>query len=618
MASKLRKIFETLSYQQILSIAEEFYFCTDEDTPKAKYERLFADFLVAEGFSDEVISRYREDPGLETNEAEKTIKLFTFQCLNKRDMIIGCDRATTFLNTSEPGTGKTFSTISFAETEKRPMAVICPKSVMLTWYLLSIKAEVEILFICNYEMFITGQMYHFGGNVDLEKLPIVPNPYLTKNKVKKSGRAKEVVTFEWKNLPERSLLVFDEAHMCKNIGTQRTETLLSAYRYASHPENKWKDINIILLSGTIIEKKDNLAPFMYVLGYESSPTAKATISSKDFSVRAFGQQLLAQKRMTRATMKEAKLATNDKFVSDNRVKKFKVTEEQRSKIQKACEEIRNVLKGIEGKKSNNHLAVRLQKRQEIETVKLAILIEETKNLLDQDWGVAIFLNFLPSHETFCSMLKKERPDVSYSVIKGGQTAFERLQQVELWQKKVNRVIVVMIQAGGVGIGLHDVYGTGKCYGLHSPPESATLMVQALGRLDRLGSKSNSVQRIVFVADTIEEQIADSLLKKMTMIGDLNGEEESKTDNIFLFEEIHNYEQKKAEVEEELTKDVDIKLKVDKAKGIFSVLIPDSLVDAFERGLPQAACLNMRTSGDSYQFPLEYRAQIQEYLSNLIQ
>jgi hypothetical protein len=618
-SQQLTKVFSGLTFPQILSIAEEFYFHTDEDHSKAIFEKKFADFLIANGYAEEVITRYKPDAGRETTETEKTIRLFPFQCLNKRDMIIGCERSVVFLNTSEPGTGKTYSTLSFAETEKRPLAVVCPKAVMLNWYLLAVQAEVEILFICNYEMLITGQMYHFGGNVDLEKLPVVPNPYLTKSSVKKAGRAKEVIQFEWKNLPEKTLFVFDEAHLCKNVGTQRTETLHSAYRYAAHPENIWKSINIVLLSGTIIEKKDNLVPFMWLLGFANSPTDKSMINAPGFSVRAFGQQLLAERRMTRATMKEAKSATGDNFTSDVRTKKFRIAEEERVKIQKACEDIRNALKGFEGKKSKNHLAVRLQKRQEIETLKLALLLAETKALLKDGWSVSIFLNFIPSHEALCSMFRKELPDIQVAVIRGGQTAFERLKQIEDWQQGKARLIVVMYQAGGTGIGLHDVFGTAKRYGLHSPPESATMMVQALGRLDRLGSKSSSVQRIVLIEGTIEEKIGESLVAKMSTIGDLNGDEESRTDNIFLFDEIHNFEhEEKASSAMDFNRDVKIKITIDKTRGTFKVIIPESLVTAFENGIPQTALLSMKALNDGYQFSIEHRAIVQEFLTNLVQ
>jgi hypothetical protein len=617
-AQQLTKVLSELTFPQILSIAEEFCFHTESDYPKAVYERKFAEFLIANDYADEVITRYKADPGLTTTKEEDTIRLFGFQCLNKRDMIIGCERSICFLNTSEPGTGKTFSTLSYGETEKRPIAVCCPKSVMITWYLLAIKAEIEILFICNYEMLITGKMYHFGGNVDLENLPVVPNPYLTKTSKKKTGRAKQVVEFEWLNLPEKTLFVFDEAHLCKNVGTQRTEILHSAYRYASHPENIWKSINIILLSGTIIEKKDNLAPFMYLLGYAKSATDKSVISAPNFSVRAFGQQLLAERRMTRATMKDAKSATGDKFTSIIKTKKFRIPEEERVKIQKACEDIRNALKGIEGKTSKNHLAVRLQKRQEIEMIKLALFLSETKRLIGEGWSVAVFLNFIASHDAFCAMARRDIPGAEVGMIKGGQTGFERLSQIENWQKGKSNIMVVMIQAGGTGIGLHDVYGVGKKYGLHSPPESATQMVQALGRLDRLGSKSNSEQRIVLVEGTIEEKIGESLIAKMSTIGDLNGDEESRTDNIFLYEEVQTYKQEEQESQPAITKDVKMRLVIDKSKGVFKVNIPESLVNAFEDGIPQAALLSMKVLSDGYQFALEHRALVQEFLTNLTQ
>jgi hypothetical protein len=617
-SQQLTKVFSSLTFSQILAIAEEFYFHTDEDHSKAAFEKKFAEYLCQHGYSEEVVTRYLADPGRDTSEEEKTIRLFPFQCLNKRDMIIGCERSIVFLNTSEPGTGKTYTSLSFSETEKRPVAIVCPKPVMLNWYLLAIQAEVEILFICNYEMLITGQMYYFGGNVDLEKLPVVANPYLTKSSVKKPGRSKEVISFEWKNLPEKALFIFDEAHLCKNVGTQRTETLHSAYRYASHPEHIWKGINIILLSGTIIEKKDNLVSFMYLLGFANSATDKSVISRPGFSVRGFGQQLLAERRMTRATMKDAKSATGDKFLSDVRTKKFSIAPEERDKIQKACEDIRNALKGFEGKKSKNHLAIRLQKRQEIETIKLALFLSETKTLIEAGWNVAVFLNFVASHEAFCSMLRKELSHIHIAVVKGGQTAFDRLKQIEDWQRGKAKIIVVMIQAGGVGIGLHDVYGTGKRYGLHSPPESATMMVQALGRLDRLGAKSNSVQRIVLIEGTIEEKIGESLVAKMSTIGDLNGDDESRTDNIFLYDEVHTFTHKEKPEVDNLNRDVRIKISIDKAKKTFKVVIPESMVTAFENGLPQVALLKMKGLSDGYQFPLEHRAIVQEFLTNLAQ
>jgi superfamily II DNA/RNA helicase len=229
------------------------------------------------------------------------------------------------------------------------------------------------------------------------------------------------------------------------------------------------------------------------------------------------------------------------------------------------------------------------------------------------------------------MIQKDMPDEPISVIRGGQAAYERLRNIDDFQNGKSRIIVAMIGAGGTGIGLHDVKGIRPHYGLHSPPESITQMIQGLGRLDRLGSKSNSVQRIVFIADTIEEKIADGLLKKMKTIGELNGEEDG-ADNLFLFEEIHSYDEGEpvdnlsASAKSSSSKSGadsgssagEIKVVVNKKRNDITVTVPDYMVDAFEDGLPAVAMSTMRIEGDHYIFSLDHRAAIQEFLTGLVQ
>ena len=612
--NKLVQIFEGLKYQQVLDIADEFYFYPEKELKKAEYDRQFAAFLEKEGYADEVTSRYETNPGLETTKPEEAISLFPFQCTHKDAMIEGLDKQITFINASETGTGKTFVTLSYAETEKRPLIVICPKSVLLTWYLLAIKNEVEILAICNYETFIQGKMYAFSSNIDMDNLPRVDNPYL--KRVEKKGKGmKKVIEFEWKNLPEKTLIVFDEAHYCKNLGTQRTQLLLSSFNYANHPENRWRHINILLLSATIIEKKANLAPFMYVLGYAKSPKEKTMLDRVDFSVRDFGYELLAGRRLTRCSMKEAREGLKDSHTSDIRTKMFKLDAESTKKIQAACEEIRNVFKKGEGKTSKNHLAVRLKKRQEIEAIKVGVIFNEIKVLRPKGYSVLAFVNFQDSHAALLSMIKKEMPTEKVSVIIGGQEASERLSQVDKFQAGETGIAVVMIGAGGTGIGMHDIKGGLPKYSLISPPESATQLVQALGRIDRIGAKTDSIQRVVLIKDTIEEMIGENLATKMKMIGDLNGDEDSATDNIFMYDVVHDFKEaddssRSAPAGKSITINVD-----QKAKELI-IEVPDYMVDAFENGIPQSALTSMKIRGNKYHFDLQHRAVIQEFLERL--
>lgn len=429
------------------------------------------------------------------------------------------------------------------------------------------------------------------------------------------GRAagKKIVDFEWKNLPERTLIVFDEAHYCKNATTQRSTLLQSAYNYAKHPENRWRGINILLLSATIIEKKENLAPFMYVLGMSKSAKDKSALDAPGFSVREFGQKLLAERRMTRCSKRDARKGLKDVFSSDIKTKMFKVSEEDRKRAQAACEEIRAIL--MKESTGKHQLTVRLRKRQELEAIRVAIMFDETKRLVAEGWNVACFFNFKESFAAFLSMVRTNMPDVPVSYVTGGQSAMERLKEVDRFQGGVSKVMDVTSAAGGVGIGFHDIHGSYPKYALHSPPESASLLTQMLGRMDRLGAKSNSVQRIVLIADTMEELIAKGLNEKMRMIGDLNGEEASAADNIFLYDVIHKMETKP--VDEVKIEPPKVKMMVDKATNTIAVEVPTYMTGAFEEGLPQEAIGSMSIRNNRYHFAMEHRAIVQEFLSKLI-
>lgn len=610
----LIQIFQDLDYPTVLDIASEYYFHTRQQLSKNEFDKQFAKYIESKGHTEEVIARYKLDPNKSNPEAERNIQLFNFQIKKKHAMIEGFESNTTILNTSETGTGKTYATLSVCETDKRPLICICPKAVLLNWYLLAMRNEIEVLAICNYETFINGKMYSFSNKDDVDNLPRIDNPYM--KRVEKYHGARKKVEFVWNNLPERTNIVFDEAHYCKNLTAQRTKLLLSAYDYANHPENRWKKIKITLLSATIIETPKNLMPFMYVLGYAKIPNDKSRISDPKFSIKEFGYRLLAEKKMTRTTMKEARIAMNDIHKSDVKTKIFKLKEEDRAQIQTLCEEVRNILTNAEkGKSSSSHLAVRLRCRQEIEGLKVGVLVSEMEKQLLAGFSVGIFVNFLETHRAIRTVLREKFSQHKFSSIIGGQTAFERLKELEAFQKGQNRIIVAMTGAGGVGIGMHDVYGNYRRYGLISPPESATQTVQCIGRMDRIGTKSDSIQRIIFIAGTIEEKIAENLTKKMKAIGDVNCAED--VDNIFLYDKVHDYEAVKAE-----TKAYDnniagqIKIKKSKARGVVIIHIPNYMIDAFESGIPPECRVTMKINKGAYEFKLDQLPIIKEYLQRL--
>lgn len=615
--NELLSIFQELSFDEVQGIADEYNFRPLKVTSKLEFDKTFSQYLLDTQQYHQVIARYGEKAEIPDAMKDRAVKLFAFQVKHKELNAEGLYKHTTFINASETGVGKTYMTLSLAETERRPLFVICPKSMVLDWYLLALKHNVEILAICNYETIIKGKMYVLKGDANMDKLPRIENPYLKRNEEQVGTKKKKTVTFEWQNLPEGTLMVFDEAHYCKNITAQRTQLLITGYDYARHPENLWRRIGILLLSATIIEKKENLAPFMYVLGYTDDPRNQSFIDDQGFSVRDFGRKLIAERRMTRITMKEAKEALNDNHISDIRTKVFQVNDDDREKIEKACQEIRAILLDTGKKKSQNHLAVRMQKRREIEAIKISILMNECKRLRGEGYVVIIFVNFKESLHGLESMLKEQMPNEKHSVIIGGQEASTRLKEIQKFQEGDTDIMLSMVTAGGTGISLHDTKGGRRRYVLISPPESATQTIQCLGRAARIGGKSDSTQRIIFIAGTIEEKIAENLAEKIQTISDLNNDDE-RADNLFLYDQVHRVQHEDEDEEPAATpaKAATIQVGIDRVNNRFFVVVPDYMVDAFEVSIPVEALVSMKSIGDKYYFDMKFLPVMKEYLQKL--
>jgi hypothetical protein len=82
-------------------------------------------------------------------------------------------------------------------------------------------------------------------------------------------------------------------------------------------------------------------------------------------------------------------------------------------------------------------------------------------------------------------------------------------------------MIANIKAGGVGISLHDINGVHPRVSLISPTQSATNLIQVLGRIHRSGGKTKSLQRIIFAANTPEDDISRMLFKKLANLSLLN-------------------------------------------------------------------------------------------------
>ena len=181
------------------------------------------------------------------------------------------------------------------------------------------------------------------------------------------------------------------------------------------------------------------------------------------------------------------------------------------------------LEDIELKKeeAENALTVQLRARQEVELLKVPVLEELARDSLDADNSVVIFVNF---RDTLEALLKRLSGSHEISVIDGTQSGVVRDREVKRFQRDESRVCLVMTQAGGTGLSLHDVNGKHPRVSLISPSFSAIELKQALGRIHRAGAKSPAVQKIIFAEGTVEMRVCRLVRKKLNNIDLINDDE----------------------------------------------------------------------------------------------
>jgi len=69
--------------------------------------------------------------------------------------------------------------------------------------------------------------------------------------------------------------------------------------------------------------------------------------------------------------------------------------------------------------------------------------------------------------------------------------------------------------------LHDLNGNYPRISLISPTPSAVDLRQALGRVWRDGGKTKSLQKIIFAANTVEEEVCEKVKLKLTSLDTIN-------------------------------------------------------------------------------------------------
>jgi SNF2 family DNA or RNA helicase len=433
-------------------------------------------------------------------------KLMPYQTLHTFNMINAIKNNTVSIDASYTGTGKTYTTgASCAQLDLIPF-VICPKSIVNVWKSVMKSFNVKPLTVVNYET-IRGLKYfdQNGCKVDC--------PYIRHKNTNDDGQTgdKKSGSFIWdfSSHPQRDriIIIFDEAHRCKKSASLNGRLLLSC-------KNMIRPVKVLMLSATLCDRTDDFGIFGLMLGfYKKQNYGKSWLESiVREDKNKYGKNRTNTLHKYLFPEKGSKMSLEDLGeafpINQISIESHTLDVSYIKKINRFYDEIVN-------NKNTIQLGNIIALRQRIENVKVGILIDQLNNYYEQNKSVVVFVNFVSTYDLICCYLKEQKID--FAEINGKQETDERQIEIDRFQNNEVRVIISMIQAGGTSISLHDQSGRFPRVSLISPSYSSIELIQTLGRVHRSGSKSPCLQKIIYCADTYEEEIANILRTKKQML-----------------------------------------------------------------------------------------------------
>jgi superfamily II DNA or RNA helicase len=402
------------------------------------------------------------------------------------------------LDASDTGTGKTFQMLGAAREMGLSPLVVCPKSVIPSWERAAKHLGVKITVI-NYEKVRTGNT-EFGVWQST-----------------RTASGKEFEKFIWDSSVK--MLIFDEVHRCKSTKSQNASLLIGASTVK---------IPTIVGSATAATNPLEMRALGFLLGLHGLhnfwqwATAHGCHRNKWDGFEFGGNQSdIAKIHSSIFPEKGVRVRISD--IPDfpkTKVGTMLVPVANAKKLdalyRQASEALERVREKAIGDDKENHLTLLLRARQTSELLKVPAIVELANDAIAEGRAVFIAVSFT---ETL-NAIAEGFGDKVIALVHGQQTAIERENNIAAFQANKAPVLVANICAGGTGISLHDLNGVPRT-AIICPSYSAIDLLQALGRVSRMGSTSTSIQHIVYAAGTIEEGMASRVEEKLSNIKVLN-------------------------------------------------------------------------------------------------
>lgn len=453
------------------------------------------------------------------NEEVMTLRGWQVPLAARQTEVLSRERA--FLQCSCTGAGKTYLACQTIRDLKVPTLVVCPKIARSQWreVIRGMGVEEYVLDVINPENLVTSKKNNWYSHDE-----------------------------GWKNVPQgAALLVFDEIHRgCSGVykrsvgsgkrsGSGNKQVLMVArWVNKSTPEHK-----VLAMSATPAESPLKMQLIGYLMGmhdfYVNSFYNWCRLHGCSYVEKNRAGAMALEFTKNRAKAREIMLGLRqdmgDRFLSitpkdipdfpEETVETVLVdlAESDHAALVRAYEEMPENIKDI--RPGTDEMVKLLRMRQQAEFAKAEVIAQMAVEAVEDGCSVFACVNYVTARLRIENYLSKHA--VPFANIYGGQNDKERQMGIDAFQDNRIHVMVGMSSACGVALSLHDVKHERPRVSLISPNYSVSELVQALGRVRRVGG-TTATQRIVLAANSVEERVKHALdRKKMALDALVDGD-----------------------------------------------------------------------------------------------
>ena len=416
-----------------------------------------------------------------------------------------------FLCAASTGAGKTYLACYTIAKLGIPTLVICPKIAISQWKSVvhGMGVEDKVIGVVNPENLVSSKRNPFYSHED-----------------------------GWKNIPEGPvLLIFDELHRsCSGVYKlskpgQKGKGCKQALMVARWVNPSTPGHKVLALTATPADSPLKMQALGYLMGFHSfvAPSFYDWCRRHGCSMQARGRQaafaFTRDRLRAKAIMEGIRKDMGERFMSitpdeipgfpeeTREVVLVDLAKEDHEALVQAYAEMPELMKTP----SKDSMVKLLRLRQQAEFCKASVLAGMAVDEVGDGNSVFLCLNFTDARLRV--QMELERAGVPFAAVYGGQNERERQAGIAAFQANEVHVMVGMSSACGVALSLHDERHERPRVSLISSSYSASELLQALGRIRRVGG-THATQRIVLAAGSVEERVAKAVNGKIDNIGAL--------------------------------------------------------------------------------------------------